>query len=92
MKRTFILNEDDTKYMLTDTNPNTKEEPFFISKNELKFDTSAFYDYVFSRIDEDYSVEIKSELNENNKQGIIVYRTIDEIVQGVMDRIKTIKK
>ena len=92
MKRSFILNEDDTRYILTDTNSNRTEESFFINKDELKFDTSAFYDYVFRKIDEDYSVEIKSELDENNKQGAIVYRTIDEIAQGVMNKIKDIKK
>lgn len=75
-----------------DTNPNRKEESFSISKDELKFDTSAFYDYVFEKIDADYDVEIKSELDENNKQGTIVFKTIDEISQGVMRKIKAIKK
>ena len=47
MKRSFTLNKNENSYVLKDTNPNRKDEPFTIDIEELKFDTAEFYDYVF---------------------------------------------
>ncbi len=89
MKKTFILSEDAKNYYLKDTNPNKTATPFMIEKENLKFDTTAFYNYVFDQIDDEHLIEIKSELDANDKRGKVVFSTIEEIVQGVMERFKS---
>ncbi len=91
MKKSFILNKNENGYILKDTNPNRKDEPFRIGVEELKFDTESFYDYVFKDVTMDYSIEIQNQLDEQDKIGIIIYKTIDEIAQGVLEKIKQIK-
>ena len=91
MKRTFILNEEQGKYVLRDNNPNRKDSPFSIDEDDLKFDTSKFYDYVFEGIDMNSTIVIESKLGDNDKKGSIVYKTIDEIAQGVMAKIKEVE-
>lgn len=88
MKRSFTLNKDETFYVLKDKNPNRKDEPFKIDIEKLKFDTSAFYDYVFTGITEAYEISIENCLSEDDKSGSIVYKTIDEIAQGVLEKLK----
>lgn len=91
MKKSFILNRNEDGYVLKDTNPNRKDEPFRIGVEELKFDTESFYDYVFKDVTMDYSIEIQNQLDEQDKIGIIIYKTIDEIAQGVLEKIKQIE-
>jgi len=88
MKRTFILNEEQGKYVLRDNNPNRKDSPFSIDEDDLKFDTSKFYDYVFEGIDMNSTIVIESNLSAEDKKGAVVLKTIDEISQGVMAKIK----
>lgn len=91
MKKSFILNKDENGYVLKDTNPSRKDEPFRIGVEELKFDTVSFYDYVFKDVTMDYSIEIQNQLDEQDNIGKIIYKTIDEVAQGVLERIKQIK-
>ena len=91
MKKSFILNRNEDGYVLKDTNPNRKDEPFRIGVEELKFDTESYYDYVFKDVTMDYSIEIQNQLDEQDKIGIIIYKTIDEIAQGVLEKIKQIE-
>ena len=51
MKKTLNFKSDETKYILENTNPNEKREPFTIEKDTMEFDTVKFYEYVFSQID-----------------------------------------
>lgn len=88
MKRSFTLNKDEKSYILKDTNPNRNDEPFTIDIEELKFDTAEFYDYVFYGVNEDFEIKIENCLGENDKSGAIVYKTIDEIAQGVLEKLK----
>lgn len=91
MKKSFILNKNENGYILKDTNPNRKDEPFRIGAEELKFNTEIFYDYVFKDVTMDYSIEVQNQLDEQDKIGKIIYKTIDEIAQGVLKKIKQIK-
>lgn len=88
MKRSFTLNKDEKSYVLKDTNPNRKDKPFTIDIEELKFDTEEFYDYVFCGVTEDYEINIKNCLSKDDKVGAIVYKTLDEIAQGVLEKLK----
>ena len=88
MKRNFTLSKNDKSYVLKDTNPKRNEEPFVIDIEELKFNTADFYDYVFSGITVDHEIKIKNSLGKDDKMGEIVYNTIDEIIQGVMAKLK----
>ena len=88
MKRSFTLNKNENSYVLKDTNPNRKDEPFTIDIEELKFDTAEFYDYVFYSVTEDFEIKIENCLGEDDKSGAIVYKTIDEIAQGVLEKLK----
>lgn len=88
MKRSFTLNKDEKYYILTDNNPNRNDEPFKISLEDLKFDTAQFYDYVFHGINQEYLISIDNQIDSDDKAGAIVYKTIDEIVQGVLEKLK----
>lgn len=88
MRRKFTLNKEEEFFVLKDTNPNRDAEPFKIGLKELKFDTVAFYDYVFAGIDEEYNIEIDNRLKKDDKVGAIVFKTLDEIVQGVLEKLK----
>lgn len=88
MKRNYVLNKDDEFYVLKDTNSNRPDAPFKISIEDLKFDTACFYDYVFSGITKDHDIEIKNGIDKEDTTGLVVYKTINEITQGVLMKIK----
>ena len=87
MKKTFEFSVDDEKYTLTSTNPNEKKEPFVIGKNELQFNTAAFYEYVFSDISVENEVEIIDKSQADDKAAKRVYSIISEISSGVMKKM-----
>ena len=88
MKRNYTLTKEDMFYILKDTNPNRNDEPFKIGINELIFDTSSFYDYVFKGVSEEYEISIDNNLNPEDKVGAVIYKTIDEIAREVLIKLK----
>lgn len=88
MKRTFDLVENEEQYILRNTNPNEKKEPFLIDKTELKFDSRKFYMYVFDDIEEDTELELNNMLNSEDKAGKRIYDVINDVLQSVMDNMK----
>lgn len=87
MKKTFEFSADNEKYILTSTNPNEKKEPFTIDKNEMQFNTNAFYEYVFSDISIEMEMEIVDKTIEDDKAAKRVYSVVSEIVSGVMKKM-----
>lgn len=85
MKRIYSLTYEEGKFILKNTNPNEKKEPFVINEADMEFDTFKFYEYVFSDIEEGTEIEIKVvDLVEKNNIMKRIYATIDEICSGVI--------
>ena len=53
MKKTLNFKCTDEEYIVENTNPNEKKEPFKIDKKTMEFRTMDFYEYVFADIDKD---------------------------------------
>lgn len=88
MKKTLNFKSNDTEYILENTNPNEKKEPFTIDMNTMEFDTTKFYEYVFSDIDKDLDIEVVNLISESDKVSQRTYSTIVEICDGVIAKIK----
>ncbi len=88
MKRSFTLNKDEKFYILSDTNPNRNDEPFKIGLEDLKFDTVAFYDYVFKGITKEHEICIENAIAAEDKSGAVVYKTITDITEGVLNKLR----
>ena len=69
MKKTLNFKSDETKYILENTNPNEKREPFTIEKDTMEFDTVKFYEYVFSDIDKGLDIMVDNLVPESDKVG-----------------------
>lgn len=87
MKKVFEFKGDDKKFILVNTNPNDKREGFEIDKEELRFDTNKFYQYVFSDITTEMQIEIVDKSEDDDKLAKRVYRIITEIANGVMKKM-----
>lgn len=88
MKKTLDFKSDDTMYILENTNPNEKREPFTIDKDTMEFNTTKFYDYVFSDMDKEVDIEVDNIVPESDKMGQRTYSTIVEICDGVIAKMK----
>lgn len=88
MKKTLIFKSGDTTYILENTNPNEKREPFTIDRDTMKFDTAKFYQYVFSDIDKELDIKVDNTVPESDKVGKRTYSTIVEICDGVIAKMK----
>ena len=88
MKKTLNFKSYETKYILENTNPNEKREPFTIEKDTMEFDTVKFYEYVFSDIDKGLDIMVDNLVPESDKVGKRTYATIVEICDGVIDKMK----
>ncbi len=87
MKKTFEFNVDDEKYILKNTNPNEQKEEFVIDKNEMQFDTNAFYKYVFSDITSEMELEIVDKTLADDKTAKRVYGIVSETSKEVMKKM-----
>ena len=88
MKKTFNFKETDTEYVLENTNPNVKKEPFKIQKDNMVFDTSAFYYYVFEDVDNIVEIEVINQTEDSgDKYARLTYQTIKEICEGVVEKL-----
>lgn len=88
MKKTFNFRETDTEYVLENTNPNAKEEPFKIQKDNMEFNTSEFYYYVFKDVDNIIEIEIINQTEDTgDKYARLTYQTINEICEGVVKKL-----
>ncbi len=87
MKKTFNFQDDNETYILKNTNPGEKKSPFLINRESMEFDTSMFYEYVFSDINEKFEIEIVNLVDSSDKEAQRVYGTIDEICREVMEKI-----
>lgn len=87
MKKTFNFQDDNEIYILKNTNPGEKKSPFLINRESMEFDTSMFYEYVFSDINEKFEIEIVNLVDSSDKEAQRVYGTIDEICREVMEKI-----
>lgn len=76
------------EYVLVNTNPNEKRDPFRIDKNTMQFDTTKFYEYVFEDIDEELDIKVNNLIPETDKLGQRTFLTIVEICDGVNDKMK----
>lgn len=88
MKKTLNFKSDDVMYILEDINPNEKREPFTIDKDTMEFNTTRFYDYVFSDIDKELDIKVNNTVSEFDKVGQRTYSTIVEICDGVIAKMK----
>ena len=87
MKKTFEFKVEEDKYILINTNPNEKRAPFEISKHEMKFDTSKFYQYIFEDIDNLCEIKIVDMAHENDKDAKRVCKIVSEIVDAVIKKM-----
>lgn len=87
MKKTYEFKAETEKYILVNTNPNDKGEPFTIDKKEMQFDTNKFYQYVFSDITIEMEIEIVNKADSDDKLAKRLYETISEISSGVMKKL-----
>lgn len=85
MKKTYEFKVEAEKFILVNTNPNDKGEPFSIDKKEMQFDTNKFYQYVFSDITTE--IEIVNKADSDDKLAKRLYETISEISSGVMKKL-----
>lgn len=88
MKKILNFKSDDTMYILENTDPNEKRESFIIDKGTMEFNTTKFYDYVFSDIDEELDIKVDNTVPETDKVGQRTYSTIVEICDGVIAKMK----
>jgi len=87
MKKTFEFKVEESKYILINTNPNENREPFEINKQEMKFDTSKFYQYVFEDINDSCEIKIVDMAHENDKDAKRVCKIVSEIVDAVIKKM-----
>lgn len=88
MKKTFNFKETDMEYVLESTNPNAKKEPFKIQKDNMEFNTSMFYYYVFEDVDNIIEIEIINQVEDSgDKYARLTYQTIKEICEGVVEKL-----
>ncbi len=88
MRKTLNFKSDDTTYILENTNPNEKSEPFTIDKDTMEFNTTKFYEYVFSDIDKELDIKVDNTVPESDKVGQRTYSTIVELCDGVIAKMK----
>lgn len=88
MKKTYEFKVEAEKFILVNTNPNDKWEPFTIDKKEIQFDTNKFYQYVFSDVTTEMEIEIVDKSDSDDKLAKRLYETISEISSGVMKKIE----
>lgn len=88
MKKTYEFKVEAEKFILVNTNPNDKGEPFTIDKKEIQFDTNKFYQYVFSDVTTEMEIEIVDKSDSDDKLAKRLYETISEISSGVMKKIE----
>lgn len=91
MKRIFEFLANEKEYILMNNNPNSEKEVFVIKKEDMKFDTKRFYEYVFSDLKENTEVEFINKADENDKAARRVYGIMSEIKNGALEKIKEIK-
>lgn len=87
MKKTYEFKVGAEKFILVNTNPNDKGEPFTIDKKEIQFDTNKFYQYVFSDVTTEMEIEIVDKSDSDDKLAKRLYETISEISSGVMKKL-----
>ena len=88
MKKTFNFKETDKEYILESTNPNATKEPFKIQKENMEFNTSEFYYYVFEDVNNIIEVEIINQTEDSSdKYARLTYQTIKEICEGVSEKL-----
>lgn len=88
MKKTFNFRETDREYVLESTNPNAKKEPFKIEKENMEFNTSEFYYYVFEDVNNIVEIEIINQTEDSgDKYARLTYQTIKEICEGVAEKL-----
>ena len=88
MKKTFNFRETDREYVLESTNPNAKKEPFKIKKENMEFNTSEFYYYVFEDVNNIIEIEIINQTEGSvDKYARLTYQTIKEICEGVVEKL-----
>lgn len=87
MKKTYEFKVEAEKFILVNTNPNDKGEPFTIDKKEIQFDTNKFYKYVFSDVTTEMEIEIVDKSDSDDKLAKRLYETISEISSGVMKKL-----
>lgn len=88
MKKTLNFKSTDEEYILENTNPNEKKEPFKIDKKTMEFRTTDFYEYVFADIDKDMDIEIVNLISNPDKTDKRTYSTVEEICKGVIFKMK----
>lgn len=59
-----------------------------IDKDTMEFNTTKFYDYVFSDIDKELDIKVNNTVSEFDKVGQRTYSTIVEICDGVIAKMK----
>lgn len=87
MKKTYEFKVEAEEFILVNTNPNDKGEPFTIDKKEIQFDTNKFYQYVFSDVTTEMEIEIVDKSDSDDKLAKRLYETISEISSGVMKKL-----
>lgn len=88
MKKTFKFRETDIEYILENTNPNVKGEPFKIQKKTMEFNTNEFYYYVFNDVNNIVEIEIINQTKDTgDKYARLTYQTISEICEGVAKKL-----
>ena len=87
MKKTYEFKVEAEKFILVNTNPNDKGEPFTIDKKEIQFDTIKFNQYVFSDVTTEMEIEIVDKSDSDDKLAKRLYETISEISSGVMKKL-----
>ena len=93
MTKRYQFSYQDGSYILKYTNPNDNTEPFFISAENMQFDTKKFYEYVFSDIRENTNIIIEDDVANGVedasliKKGIRVYQVINDLCQEIVKKI-----
>ena len=93
MKKTFDFYENEDKYILKNTNPSEKREPFEIEMATMEFNSEKFYEYVFSDITEKFEIvvnhliEKKNQEDSEGKEARRMFEIINQICTGVMEEM-----
>lgn len=93
MTKRYQFSYQDGSYVLKYTNPNDNTEPFFISAENMQFDTKKFYEYVFSDIKEITTIMISNDISSVVedasiiKKGDRVYQVINDLCQEIVKKI-----
>lgn len=88
MKKTLNFKCTDEEYILENTNPNEKKEPFKIDKKTMEFRTTDFYEYVFADIDKDMEIEVVNLILNPDKADKRACSTMEEICRGVISKMR----